>query len=88
MGLFCVPRHSGVRGNETADKLGRDRTIHHFVEAESDLGVSRQNIMKKIKRWTDNQHMVMWRILISIQRQTRKMISSPSPAVKTRLLSL
>ena len=87
VGLFCVPGHSGVRGNEIADKFARDRTLHHFVGPEQALGISTQNIRKKIKRWIDNKHMVMWRILISTQRQTRKMISGPSPAAKTRLLS-
>jgi len=59
VGLFCVPGHSGARGNEIADKLATDRTVHHFVGPEPALGVSRQNIRKKIKRWIDNQHMVM-----------------------------
>jgi len=86
VGLFWVPGHSRVRGNEIADKLARDRTVHHFVGQELALAVSRQNIRKTIKCWIDNQHMVMWRRLISTHRQAQQMILGPRPSVKTRLL--
>jgi hypothetical protein len=43
-----------VRGNEIAHKLTRDLTVH-FVGPEPTLGISMQNIRKKIK-WIDNQH--------------------------------
>jgi len=67
--LFWVPGHSRVCGNEIADKLARDGTVHQFAGHEPALGVSGQNIRKKIKCWMDNQHMAMWRDLISTQRQ-------------------
>jgi len=35
----------------------------------------------------DNQHVAMWRRRISTLRQTRKLISCPSPTAKTRLQS-
>jgi hypothetical protein len=35
--------------NEIADELGRERSVHHFVGPEQALGVSRQNIKKKIQ---------------------------------------
>jgi hypothetical protein len=57
------------------------------VGPEPDLGVSRQNVRNKIKWWIDSQHITMWRSLTTTQRQTRKLISSPSPTAKTRLLS-
>jgi hypothetical protein len=57
-----------------------------FVGPEPSLGVSRQNIRRKIKRWMDNQHLARWRGLGSIQRQVRELISAPSPGAKTRLL--
>jgi hypothetical protein len=50
-------------GNEIADKLAREGTVHQFVGPEPALGISRQNI-RNIKRWMDNQDMAMWRGLI------------------------
>ena len=50
------------------------------------MGVSRQNIRRKIKPWMDNQRLVLWRGPCT-QRQTRELISAPNLATKTRLLS-
>jgi hypothetical protein len=87
VGLFRVPGHSRVCGNESADELPSRGTVHQFAGSEPTLGVSRQNIRKKKKCCMDNQHMVMWRDLSSTQTQARKLISGPSPTAKTRLLS-
>jgi len=40
-----------------------------------------------LKYWIDNQHMVMWGVLISTQRQAGMLITGPSSGAKTRLLS-
>jgi ribonuclease HI len=44
VGLYWVPEHAGVRGNEIADKLTRDSSVQKFVGTAPFLGVSRQNI--------------------------------------------
>jgi ribonuclease HI len=41
VGIFWVPGHPGKRGNEIADELAREGTVHHFVGPEPALGVSR-----------------------------------------------
>ena len=46
VGLYWVPGHAGVKGNEIADKLARDGSVQRFVGPEPFLGVSRQNIRK------------------------------------------
>jgi len=56
-----IPGHPGIRANEIADKFARDGYVTRFVGPESFLGVSRQNIKRKIKRWMENQHLVLWR---------------------------
>jgi len=87
VGLYWVPGHAGVRGKEIADKLVRDGSVQRFVGPEPFLGVSRQNIRKKMKQWMEKQHLVLWRGPRSTQRQARELISSPDLATRARLLS-
>jgi hypothetical protein len=42
-----------------SDKLARDGSFQKFVGPEPFFGVSRKNIRRKIKRWMDNQYLVM-----------------------------
>ena len=55
VGLYCVPGHAGLRGNEIADELTRDGSIQKFVGSEPSFGVSKQSIRRKIKCWMDNK---------------------------------
>jgi len=86
VGLHWVRRHAAIQGNEIADKLARDGSVQRFDGPESFFGVSRQNI-RKIKRWMENHHLVLWRGLCSAQSQGRGLISGPKLATKARLLS-
>ena len=81
-----VPGHTGVRGNEMAE-LTRDGSVQRCVGPEPFLGVSKQNIRRKIKRWMENQHLVMLCGPCSTQRQARELISGPNLATRARLLS-
>ena len=69
VGLFWVPWPAGEQGNEIADKLTRDVSVQKFVGPDPSLGVSRQNIRRKIKSWIDNHHLARWQVLGSAQRQ-------------------
>jgi hypothetical protein len=86
VGLFWVPGHAGVRGNEIADELARDGSVLRFVGPEPALGVSRQDTRRRIRRWLYNQHWAWWQGLGDTQRQTRELILGPCLSVKARLL--
>jgi hypothetical protein len=88
VGLHWVPGHAGVRGNVIADKFARDGSLQLFIGPEPFLGVSRQNIRRKMKSWMDKQHLALWRGPCSTQRQGRELISGPDLATRARLLSL
>jgi ribonuclease HI len=49
LGLYWVPGHAGVRGKKIADELVRSGSVQWFVGPEPFLGVSRQNIRRKMK---------------------------------------
>ena len=70
------------RGNEIADKLTRDSSVQRFVGPEPFLGVSGQNVRRKIKCWMKNQRLVLWRGPCNTQRQARELIYGPNLATK------
>jgi hypothetical protein len=87
VGLYWVPGHAGVRGNEIADRLARSGSAQRFVGLEPFLRVSRQIIRRKMKRWMKKQHLALWGVPYSKQRLTRELISGPNMATGARLLS-
>jgi hypothetical protein len=87
VGLYWVPGHAGVRGNETADGLARCGSASRFVGPEPALGVSRQDLRNKISRWLVNQHWGRWRGLGNTQRQARELTLGPCLGTKARRLS-
>jgi hypothetical protein len=87
VGLFWVPGHAGLRGNEIADRLARSDSGQRFTGPEPFLVVSRQNIRRRIKIWIGKQHLALWRGPCGTQRQARELISGHNLATAARLLS-
>jgi hypothetical protein len=87
VGLFWVPGHSGIRGNEITLELAREGSAHHFVGPEPAVGVSRQCIRREIQCWLDRQHLIRWRGLVGTMRQAQELISGPNTAARAALMS-
>jgi hypothetical protein len=77
VGLYWVPGHAGVRGNENADGLARNGSASRYAGPEPALGVSRQDLLSSINRWLRNQHQRRWWNFGDSQRQARELISGP-----------
>jgi hypothetical protein len=69
VGLYCVPGHAGIRGNEVAVELARGGTVRGFLGPEPTLGVSRQEVQHRLNHWLANQHRASWRSLSGTLRQ-------------------
>jgi hypothetical protein len=87
VGLYWVPGRARVRGNVIAEKLTRDGSVQRLVGPEPFVGVSRQNIRRKLKRWMEKQHLALWHGPCSTQRQAQELISGPGLATRAQLLS-
>jgi hypothetical protein len=88
VGLYWVPGHAGVQGNEIADGLPRNGSASGFVGPEPALGIPQQDLRSRINRWLGNQHQRRWWNLGDSQRQAWELISGPSRGTRIRLLSL
>jgi len=87
MGLFWVPAHAGIRGNEIADRLARGGTALRFLGPDPALGVSRRDLQMRLGRWLVNQHGAQWRGLGDTQRQACKFIWGPSLGTRAKFMT-
>jgi hypothetical protein len=87
VGLYWFPGHAGVCSNEIADELARVDSVLKFVGHEPALGISRQDIWRRIRHWLVKQHWIWWQGLGDTQRQAWELISGPSLGAKARFLS-
>jgi hypothetical protein len=87
VGLFWVPGHAGVRGNEIADGLVREGSALRLLGPEPAFVVSRCDIRRRLRYRLISQHQAIWRDLDNTPRQARELISGPCPGTRIKLLS-
>jgi hypothetical protein len=87
VGLYWVPGHAGIQGNEIADRLARVGSSLRFLGPKPALGVSRRDLQKGLSRWFVNQHGAQWHGLGDTQRQARELISGPSLCTRAKFLT-
>jgi len=78
VGQYWIPGHAGVWGNEITDELARSGSALRFLGPELALGVSRQDIQKRLGCWLVNQQQAKWWGLGDTQRQAQELILGPS----------
>ena len=76
-----------LQANEVTAELARDGSVLMFVGSELALGVSRQDIRRRIRCWLVNQYWIWWWGLGDTRRQALELISVPCLAAKARFLS-
>jgi ribonuclease HI len=76
VGLYRVPGHAVIRGNEITDELSRGGSVRGFLGPEPALGVSRREVQHSFNRWLVNQHRARWRSFGTL-RQARDLIRAP-----------
>ena len=87
VGLHWVPGHAGLQGNKITDELARGGSLLGFLVPQPALGVSRQDIQKRLSCWLVNEHWARWCGLGNTQTQAQELISGPSLGAKAKILS-
>ena len=62
-------------------------TALRFLGPEPALGISRQDLQKRVVHWPANQDGAHWRGLGDTQRQVREFISGPSLGIKAKFIT-
>lgn len=87
MRILWVPGHSGVEGNEHADRLARQGSQKAFLGPEPVLGMPKSEARRQMELWARKQHLLYWEKLPGLT-YSKRFIDGPSCKRKVELLSM
>ena len=83
--LMWVPSHSGIAGNEKADRLAKYGAQKDCIGPEPQIGITRQQVKTALYAWADDQLEREWRNRTDC-RQTKVFVPRPDKAKSQWLL--
>ncbi len=85
--LKWIPAHSGLGGNEEADRLAREASQLPFIGPEPVLGTSPTLIRSSLRKWAQKQLHAGWTMQTAC-RQAKQLIPGPRLSFSWKLLNL
>ena len=85
--LFWVPGHSGVPGNEEADRLANEGSGRLIAGPEPLVGIPIGRIRRSIQQWMEGEHQKIWGSLGGL-RHSRLFLPGPSSHLTKKLRNL
>ncbi len=85
--LMWVPGHSGIDGNEAADRLARQASSTPYWGPEPVIGIPKALVRTNLSNWEFNQHQLHWSV-IDTCRQAKYAVKGIDKKITKQLLSL